>query len=66
MSESSKTLPGATGRYRDEFYSRRRLSDVFPHQDRQGQWWFLEDGNHFRTLSDLRRFVDERKECGNV
>lgn len=60
MSESIKTDPGATGRYRGEFYSRRRLCDVFPQQERRAKWWFLEDGNHFRTQAELKRFLDQR------
>lgn len=60
MGESTKRLPGSTGRYRGQFYARRLLADVFPHQDRRGAWWFLDDGNHFRNLAELKRFVDDR------
>lgn len=60
MGESTKRPPGSTGRYRGQFYARRRLSDVFPQQGRRCAWWFLDDGNHFRTLAELKRFLDER------
>lgn len=61
MAKSTKAQPGVTGTYRGEFYRRARISEIFPANRLRSAWWFLADGTHFRTLGELRRFVDERK-----
>ena len=53
-----------TGTYRGVRYCRKPICEVFPHLGK-ALWWFVDDGSHFKTLRDLRRFVDE-KEHGNV
>jgi hypothetical protein len=61
MAKSSKSQPCVTGTHRGEFYRLARINEIFPACRVRSAWWFLDDGNHFRTLTDLRRFVDERK-----
>lgn len=51
------------GRYHGVGWVRRPLSDVFPYAESTARWYFVldgeqETGDHFRTLADLREFVD--------
>lgn len=46
------------GTYKGRCYRHVRLNQVFPHSLIRSFWWVLDDGSHFKTLSELLRHVD--------
>jgi hypothetical protein len=56
----------STGHYRGEFFRRVPLNTVFEFTDRKPNqmralWWVMDDGNHFKTLRELKAYIDETK-----
>jgi len=49
-----------TGTYRGVRYYRRPIGEVFPHLGK-ALWWFVDDGSHFKTLRELRTYIDRKQ-----